>query len=72
MATREEIIAELQKVPEQHLDEVYRLIKRYEANAVESDENDNVMAKLRGVKISASPDFSLKANLCDLEERNAG
>lgn len=71
MVTREEIIAEIQKVPEKHLDELYRIIKKYEGTTGEDDTNQNVMAKLRQIKISASPDFSIKANLYDLEERNA-
>ena len=71
MVTREEIIAEIQKVPEKHLDELYRVIKEYEGTSVEPDANQNVMAKLRQIKISASPDFSMKANLHDLEEQNA-
>ena len=70
MVTREEIIAEIQKVPEKHLDELYRVIKEYEGTSVEPDANQNVMAKLRQIKISASPDFSMKANLHDLEEQN--
>ena len=71
MVTREEVIAEIQKVPEKHLDELYRVIKEYEGTSVEPDANQNVMAKLRQIKISASPDFSMKANLYDLEEQNA-
>ncbi|HYH86664.1 MAG TPA: hypothetical protein VEX60_14520 [Pyrinomonadaceae bacterium] len=71
MVTREEIIAEIQKVPEKHLDELYRIIKKYEVTGGEPDANQNVMAKLRQIKISAPPDFSIKANLYDLEEQNA-
>ena len=71
MVTREEVIAEIQKVPEKHLGELYRLIKNYEAASGEDESNQNVMAKLRQIKISASPDFSTKANLYDLEEQNA-
>lgn len=68
MVTREDIVAELQKVPEKHLDEVYRIIKRYEETSEEDEMNQSIMAKLRQIKISASPDFSIKANLYDLEE----
>lgn len=71
MVTREDIVAELQKVPEKHLDELYRIIKRYEEMNEEDGVNQNVMAKLRQIKISASPDFSIKANLYDLEEQDA-
>lgn len=69
MVTREDIVAEIQKVPEEHLDDLYQIIKKYERkNGVQEDENLSVMAKLRQIKISASPDFSIKANLYDLEK----
>jgi hypothetical protein len=69
MVTREEIIAEIQKVPEKHLDELYKVIKDFEVNGEEEEESgQSVMAKLRRIKISAPPDFSTKANLYDIEE----
>lgn len=71
MVTREEIIAEIQKVPEKHLDELYRIIKNYEMPSDQVESHQSVMAKLRQIKISASPDFSIKANLYDLERQNA-
>lgn len=71
MATREEIIAEIEKVPEEHLDELYRIIKHYEQPGGEGASNQNVMAQLRRIKIAAAPDFALKANLYDLEEQDA-
>ena len=70
MATREEIIAEIQKVPDEHLDELYRIIKKYEGIDSEDEADQSVMAKLRQIRISASPDFSTKANLYDLEEQS--
>jgi hypothetical protein len=71
MVTREEVIAEIQKVPEKHLDELYQIIKDYEMVRGEDESNQSVMSKLRQIKISASPDFSVKANLYDVEEQNA-
>jgi hypothetical protein len=71
MVTREELIAEIQKVPEKHLDELYRIIKNYEMPSEDDESNQNVMARLREIKISAPPDFSIKASLYDLEEQNA-
>ncbi len=71
MVTREDVIAEIQKVPEKHLGELYRIVKQYEKASVEDDASQSVMAKLRQIKISASPDFSIKANLHDLEESDA-
>lgn len=71
MVTREEVIAEIQKLPEKHLDELYQIIKNYETASVKDEPNQSVMAALRQIKISASPDFSTRANLYDLEEQNA-
>ena len=72
MVTKEDVIAEIQKIPEKHLEELYMIIKDFEAKDGEEEKsNQSVMAKLRQVKISASPDFSIKANLYDLEENNA-
>ena len=70
MVTREELIAEIQKVPEKHLDELYRIVKSYETAGGEDKPNQSVMAKLRRIRISASSDFSTKANLYDLEGQN--
>ncbi len=60
MVTRETVIAELQKVPERHLDELYRIIKEYEVPPENNESDDSVMARLRQIKISALPDFSTK------------
>lgn len=56
MITREEVVAEVQRVPEKHLGELYRIIKSYEENGGESQHSESVMTKLRQIKISASPD----------------
>jgi len=72
MVTREDVVAEIQRVPERHLDEIYRIIKNYEDNGEQADAGESVMARLRQIRISASPDFSTKANLYDLEEQDAG
>ena len=71
MVTREEIFAEIQRVPDKHLDEIYTMIRKYEENGEESAANINVMANLRDIKISASKDLSIKANLRDLERADA-
>lgn len=71
MVTREELVAEIQRVPEKHLGELYRIIKSYEDNGAESEHHENVMAKLREIKISASPDFSINARLYDLDKKDA-
>lgn len=72
MVTREDIVAEIQRVPERHLGELYRIIKSYEDNGDESGQTDNIMAQLRDIKISASQDFSMNATLYDLEKEDAG
>lgn len=72
MVTREDIVAEIQKVPEKHLEELYRIVKEFEVKGEKEDGADqSVMARLRQIKISASPDFSIKAKLYDIEEKNA-
>ncbi len=70
MVTREDIVAEIRKVPEKYLEELYKVVKDFEGRGEESA-NQNVMAALRQIKISASPDFSVKANLYDPEKRDA-
>ena len=62
MVTREDVVAEIQKVPEEHLDEIYRIIKHYEDNGDQPDAGESVMASLRRIRISATPDFSTNAN----------
>ncbi len=69
MVTREDIVAEIQRVPEKHLDEIYRILKNYEENGEQPAADLSVMASLRAIKISASPDLS-KANLYDPEKQD--
>jgi hypothetical protein len=70
MVTREDIAAEIQRVPEKHLDEIYRILKNYEENGEQPAADLGVMASLREIKISASPNLSTKANLYDLEKQD--
>ena len=70
MVTREDIVAEIQRVPEKHLDEIYKILKNYEENGERDAADLSVMASLREIKISASPDLSSKANLYDLETQD--
>ena len=69
MISREKIIEEIQKVPDELLDELYQVIRNLEVK--KEDPEPNVMARLRQIRISASPDFSSKASLYDLEQNNA-
>lgn len=61
MVTREEIIAEILKVPEKRLDELYKVIKNHEVPAEKDETDQNVMASLRETQISAPHDFSVRA-----------
>jgi hypothetical protein len=72
MVTREEVVAEIQRVPEKYLEKIYKIIKNYEENGEQADAPESVMAKLRQIRISAAPDLSTKANLHDLEGKDAG
>jgi hypothetical protein len=67
MVTREEILFEIQKMPEQYLDELYQVIKDFESRSGTELSDQDVMAKLREIKISASPDFSTRADLYDAD-----
>lgn len=67
MATREEILGEVRKMPEKYLDELYMIIKDFEARSLAETTDESVMAALRQIKISASPDFSVKADLYDTD-----
>ena len=69
MVTREDILAEIQRVPDEHLDEVYKMLKKYKQNGEQAGDV-NVMARLRAIKISASPDLSRSASLYELEKHD--
>ena len=71
MITREKIIEELKKMPDEHLEDLYKVIKSLETNGTREEAGETVMAKLRKIKISASPDLSIRAKLYDLEGEDA-
>lgn len=71
MVKREEVVAEILKVPERHLDEIYRIIKDYEENGEQPEASESVMTALRQISISAAPDFSTRADLYDVEQPDA-
>lgn len=71
MVTREKLVEEIERIPDEHLEELYRMIKSLEVNGTPTESGESVMARLRKISISASPDFSLKANLYDLEGEDA-
>jgi hypothetical protein len=69
VVTREDIVAEIERVPEERLDELYVMLKKYEKNG-EQAVDVNVMANLRAIKISATPDLSARADLYELEKHD--
>jgi hypothetical protein len=71
MVTREKVIEELEKMPDEHLEELLRIIKSLETNGTREEAGESVMTRLRNIKISASPDLSMRANLYDLEGEDA-
>ena len=71
MISREKIIEEIDKIPDEQLDDLYRIIKDFEVKKQNGQSGESVMARLRKIKISASPDFSMKATLYDTEAENA-
>lgn len=71
MVTREDIVVELRRVPEKYLDELYQIIKDFEARPETEETDQNVMAALRQIKISASPDFSTRADLYEVDDSHA-
>ncbi len=60
MTTKELIKAEIDSVPEEDLDEVYKLIKTFSRSSPQAGE-DTFMPQLRSIQIDAPEDFS--ANL---------
>ncbi len=69
MITREQLISEIQNIPERYLEEIYQILKTFESQPEENRESESVMAQLRRIQISAAPDFSIKASIYDMEER---
>ena len=44
MVTREEVLVEIRKMPEEYLDELYRIIKDFETRPATETSDENVMA----------------------------
>jgi propanediol dehydratase small subunit len=71
MVTREKIVAEIERVPDERLEELYEVIREFEAEKKQGDSKLSAMARLRQIRISATSDFSTKAVLYDVERKNA-
>ena len=62
MATRQQIEAEIDRIPEDRLDEFYDLVRGFAASKPVSA-TPGIMAKLREVRIEAPPDFAANLDL---------
>jgi hypothetical protein len=68
MTTKERILATIEDVAEENLDDLYQLIQNFVASR-KPQAKAGIMAKLRGVKIEAPADFA--ANLDQRQPGNA-
>ena len=63
MATREEIKSEIEKVPEERLAELYKIVRDFTKSKPLSSAKPTLMSKLRRIRISGPPDFSENIDL---------
>jgi hypothetical protein len=66
MEIREQIIEEVQKIPEQHLTEFQEIVKDF----VEKKSKPSLMERLRQIKIQGPPDFAENFDLYASGEKN--
>jgi hypothetical protein len=71
MITRELIQAEIGKVPEERLDELYAVIRGFVASKV-TPPSGSIMAKLREVRIEGPADFAANLDLYLSGEKRVG
>lgn len=62
MVTKEEIKSEIENVPEEHLSELYHIIKSF-THSKPAPTQPTLMSKLKRIRISAPPDFSENIDL---------
>lgn len=62
MVTKESIKSEIERVPEERLAELYRIVKSFTATKARTAE-PSLMSKLKNVRITAPPDFSENIDL---------
>lgn len=70
MTTKELIKAEIDQVSEADLDELYKLVKHFTQSKQQSPKQ-NLMSKLRSIKINAPEDFSTNFDLYLSGEKRA-
>jgi hypothetical protein len=68
MTIREQIISEVQKIPEKYLPELQTIIKGFEEQKVKP----SLMQQLREIKIQAPPDFAENLDLYMSGEKEIG
>lgn len=71
MTTRELIQAEIANVPDENLEELYRLLRRFTAPK-EVPPEPGIMTKLRGLQIEAPEDFATNLDLYLSGEKRVG
>ncbi len=67
MTTKELVQAEIERVSDEHLDELYQLVKRF-AEAKQPAHKPSLMSRLKQIKIEAPEDFA--ANLDSYTNRD--
>jgi hypothetical protein len=58
MISKEVIKSEIEKVPEERLDELFRVVRTFTTQGVESN-GQSLMSKLKNIQIDAPADFSI-------------
>ncbi|MCL4244664.1 MAG: hypothetical protein KJ002_05975 [Candidatus Dadabacteria bacterium] len=72
MTTKEKIIAEIEKIPEKYHQKLYSLIKQFETETEKNGKSEqNLLARLRQIKIEAPSDFSTKLDIYDIDRKDA-
>ncbi|HZT60716.1 MAG TPA: hypothetical protein VFA21_19075 [Pyrinomonadaceae bacterium] len=62
MATREEIKSEVEKVPEERLDELYRVVRTFSQEKT-SNSKQSLLARLRKIQIEGPEDLASNFDL---------
>ena len=70
MTTKELIQSEIERVREQDLDELYKLVRAF-TQSKQQDQNQSLLSRLRNIKIDAPEDFSTNFDLYISGEKRA-
>jgi hypothetical protein len=60
MATKELIKAEIDALPDEAMDELYKLVKDFKQSSQKSDKPKSFFEAIRGIEIDAPADFSTR------------